>query len=207
MPTKGRVQLAKRAVESALEKATGEVEVILGVDESEVDKYQHLGVRMVALPDGHGGSWKVNRLAPYATGEAMMCGHDDLIWRTQGWDERLLALLAEDPLQVLYCRDSQKAHNGLCEPIVSRQWYELGGFYPPHFHHFLGDVWVTGIAKNLGKLRFVEDVVIEHCHFKTGSGAYDATYRARHADTHQPWKETAQERQQITERIRKAIAG
>jgi len=203
MPTRGRLRLAKRAIESIRDTSAGKVEIILGVDEPEAGLYASLGVPMVVFEVGHGGSWKTNQLAPHAAGDAMMCGHDDLIWRTPGWDRKFLDLLAEEPLQVLYFKDDPVRHRGLVEPVVSRKWYELGGFYPAHFHHFLGDEWVKSIAEDVGRLRYVPSVVIEHCHPKHNKGEQDETYLLR--CPHSPAKSHEQERQEIIQRIRQAI--
>jgi glycosyltransferase involved in cell wall biosynthesis len=179
MPTKGRVSLAKRAIESIKDTAWGPIEVILGVDESEFQDYCACKVPLFAYPDGHGGSWKMHRLAKQASGEAMMCFHDDMVAVTQGWDRRFRELLREDPYRVLYFKDDPKRHRGLTEPVVSRKWWELGGFYPDFFHHYGGDTFGVHIAEMLGKLVFVQDVVLEHRHFKNGSAPYDDTYKAR----------------------------
>ena len=207
IPTKGRVSLCKRCVDSAKATATGEVEYLLGVDENEAEAYQELGLPMLTFPEGHGGSWKVNRMQAYAKGYGMMFCGDDNIFRTVGWDKRLLDLLHEDPFRALYHKDDPKEHRGSCSVIVSRDWYEVAGYYPTYFEHFYGDTWLAFIAEKLGKLMFVDDVVIEHMHHKFGKSVKDSTYINRPRADPRTWMKTEPERLELVEKLRKVIDG
>jgi len=206
IPTKGRVENCKRAIQSIRSTALDPVEIVVGVDGGERGLYAGLDAdRVVVLEDNRGCSAGMHVLQGHATGDALMAGSDDFVWLTPGWDRIFMDMFKADPFIVPYWKESPGEHQGACLGSVSRQWYEVAGFFPPHFRHFLADNWISDIAKAVGKLVYVPEVVIDHMSFKYNKAAYDATYYARGQPDWATWRKTQGERDEIIRKLRVAI--
>lgn len=94
---------------------------------------------------------------------------DDHVPRTPDWETRIEQ--AMEPMGVVYCNDlimgeALPTAAFLDAEIVRR----LGYLAPPGLIHMYGDNFWRLIGETTGKLRYLEDVVIEHMHpLRTGS--------------------------------------
>lgn len=192
-PSRGRPDRFKAMAHSAIEKASDpdRVTIWLLVDDDDpalaVYRRQMLkGVRIVVETVRRGCPGHLDELALFhSTGQLLMAGSDDIVFRSRGWDRAFDAAFdaCPDQLQVAYTNDGRDRDK--CEHfVVSRRWVELvGHFMWPGFEHFCGDAWVEDIGKRVGRLRFLKDVTTEHRHFKYGKAERDPSYAAkRNAD-------------------------
>lgn len=177
-PSRGRPDLCERMVESFWGTVEGPAECLLYVDDDEMFPYLTKGMKVTMMSGPQrrcGVVW--NELAEISTGDLLMMGNDDLIFRTPGWN-KMLQDLPEDGIFVAWFDDGSGKAPGRCAfPIVSRRWYEtLGYFTPECFHYLYNDTWITDIGKKLGRLFYIPDGLVEHMHFAFGKAPKDKTY-------------------------------
>jgi hypothetical protein len=69
--------------------------------------------------------------------------------------------------------------------FLHRNWIDAIGCWVAPGRGSLYDLWHTEVARKLGRLRYLEDVVIAHVHYRQGAGqaVFDETYRAVSAAT------------------------
>lgn len=200
MPSYGRPELFRRAHKSVTRNAVGELEILVGLEEGDVP-YPVEGTVFKDI----GSARKCHELAKKATGDVLLMLSDDEVVLTPGWDQKLHEAFPPDGLAVLYTRDDPQKHRGSVRPVITRRWYEVAGFYPDLFYHFYADTWVTKIAEAVGRLIYVDDVLIEHMHFKFWKSEFDATYKRRGSPDHETWVRTEKERQDIIKKVRAEI--
>ncbi len=192
VPTWGRPRRLEQMVASVFGTASkpADIEVLVRVSEedpcaaiyfAEPPSGAHLHAIWRAQTYGKG----IEFLQAKATGDILFAGSDDILFRTEGWDDQVRAafVAVPDGLLVAY------ANNGLnrekCEHFfTSRRWIDAVGYMVwPEFRHFCVDQWVEELARGVGRLEFLRDVVAEHCHRKYGKADDDETYRLVRGDT------------------------
>lgn len=171
IPTRSRPKRLKFALESARRTAKEPFEVLTYVDSDDPKKGQYEDV-YIGPPVGT--SKALLYLISQVKTPFFMIGSDDIEFKTQDWDEKLLDAFPKDRLAVVYGKDNYKDN---CNHFVmSREWVDLIGAWPDVFYHFGPDGWVAEVAKAAGVLIKVPDVIIEHLHFKVGKAEKDDTY-------------------------------
>ena len=192
VPTRGRRSLAERFLLSAfqLSNAPNSVEYILYVDDDDLDS-QAISVtgvqyRIIVGPRCNMGVCNT-RCLEEAQGDIIVLGNDDVVIRTKGWDEkiRIFHQSIPDRIYLAYPNDLNKGEELSAFPILSRKTCELisqpfpaiykGAFIDTH----LMEIFVR--LKNMGdnRISYMEDVVFEHLHFRTGKVEIDQTYKDR----------------------------
>ena len=122
-----------------------------------------------------------NALAEKSSGEILFSGADDIVFRTPGWDEQVREQFAADSFCLVYGDDCLQHENLCTHPFVSRKAVDaLGYFYPETDGVNVTDVWLLFMYRELRRLRYLPDVVIEHMHFLRGLAEYDETYKAQY---------------------------
>lgn len=197
LPTRGRQALVDRLFGSIGETTTypDQVEVILYVDDDDTGSH-HLDsedVRVVRIigPSLSMGGYNSACLEK-ARGDIIILVNDDMVMRTQSWDEKIIALDASipDKIYLAYCNDLFKKGNLCTFPILSRRTCELlVEPYPNEYQGAFIDYHLLDIFKRLqhagfDRIRYMNDVVFEHLHYRTGKAPFDETYgnRGRFAD-------------------------
>ena len=193
LPTRGRPTLVNRLFSSIAETTSrlDQVEVVLYVDEDDMsshdlDSTDFRVVRIVgpALTMGGYNSACLQR----ARGDVLILANDDMVIRTPGWDDRIRAMNAEfeDQIYLGYANDLFKKSRFCTFPIMSRRTCELlADPYPAEYRRAFIDVHLFDIFKRLqhagfDRIRYYDDLVFEHLHYRTGKAPYDETYgRAR----------------------------
>ncbi len=192
LPTRGRPTLAKRLLRSIAETASrpDRVEVILYVDEDDIDSHSldssDVPVKRIIGPPQSMGRYN-SACLEQAEGSIIGLANDDMIIRTPGWDERLLQVDAEFPdgVYLAYGNDLNKKRGLSTFPILSRRTCEfLVDPYPAEYRGAFIDVHIFDIFQRLhhagfDRMRYLEDVVFEHMHFRVGKSEPDATYLKR----------------------------
>lgn len=183
-PTRGRRDGLVRMVMSALQTASrpSKVEIVAYVDMDDEATYRELGVPVLFVVGPRiilSDCW--NQCLKASSGNLLMMGGDDMVFRTPNWD-----VMLEEVFQV--CEDGiLMAHgdDGICGekfsafPCVSRKWAEITGYFvPPVFVGDYADMWLFDIANVLKRRRYVP-FLVEHLHYTFGKSSFDQTYRER----------------------------
>lgn len=192
LPTRGRPQLARRFLESvAVESAyPQDVEIVLYVDQDDTAShdidYPGLAIHRIIGPRQSMGTYNSDCLAA-SKGGIVVLVNDDMVIRTHGWDERLRQLdeSVAGKIYLAYGNDLFKKGNLCTFPILSRRTCEV--LKEPYHHAYRGafiDYHLMDIFKRLEhagypRIFYLEDVVFEHLHYRTGKAEKDATYTAR----------------------------
>jgi glycosyl transferase/beta-hydroxylase protein BlmF len=123
-------------------------------------------------------SW--NDMAEQCIGDVLIMGNDDLVYQTDGWDEKLdreLDQYRQDKVYVAWMNDGINGEKHCAFPIVSREWYEcLGRFTPGCFNFGYNDTWIFDVGKMLDRCHYIPFIKAEHLHFSTGKSEMDDTY-------------------------------
>lgn len=178
-PTRERPELVKRMMKSAIQTASGDIEILLGIDaddKSYLDLKPCYGEKCFYPKNRTVGEiW--NLLATRCHGDFLMMGNDDLVFQTRGWD--LLIPEYKDGIFVAWFDDGSPKANFRCAfPIVSRKWYEtLGYFTPECFKFFYHDTWIHDIGKRVGRTHYISEAIVEHKHFAFKKAPMDETYK------------------------------
>jgi hypothetical protein len=187
-PTRSRPQRFVEMAGSALSLATFPegVHVHLAVDADDVARAEyervlpprctiHVNQQPLSVPG------LMDWLAKSVDAEILMAASDDIMFRTQGWDEKVRAAFAAVPDRILCAytndgRDRDKVEHF----FVSREWVEATGYFMyPDFEHFCGDEWNERIGKAINRAVFMKGVVTEHMHCKYGKSLNDETYKMK----------------------------
>lgn len=189
LPTRNRPHFVTRLFDSIAAKTfcPDQVEVILYVDEDDTDSHDldstdFRVVRIVgpALTMGGYNSACFEK----ARGDVLILANDDMVIRTPGWDDRVRAMNAEfkDQIYLGYANDLFKKSRFCTFPIMSRRTCELlVDPYPTAYRRAFIDVHLFDIFKRLqragfDRIRYYDDLVFEHLHYRTGKAPYDETY-------------------------------
>lgn len=226
-PTRGRPQQALRLALSVLKTASKpkRVEILFYVDEddetqedykstfsSHYPELSQLKRYAIVIGDPIGISRAWNELARLCKGDLLIMAADDQIYNDAGWDDRLDQEVEKYPDEI-FCMWFNDGHLGdkLCTfPIVSRKWCTtLGYFVTGFFECFCDDVWIMDIAKRVGRLHYIPDVLTEHLNWRYGKAEIDATYERRQVDTQGQFKPSIERDKALfirTDHYRKADA-
>jgi hypothetical protein len=197
MPTRGRPALVDRFIKSVVSLTTHleRVEIIIYVDEDDTGSH-HLGSNEVCVKRiiGPRTSMGAYNSACYAAarGGIIINANDDMVIGTQGWDTKIVDLDASipDKIYLAYGNDLFKKGNLCTFPILSRRTCELlVEPYPKEYQGAFIDYHLFDIFQRLhragfNRIHYMDDVVFEHLHYRTGKAPFDETYgkRGRFAD-------------------------
>ena len=166
-------------VQSAVQTAADpeRVEVVAVRDVNDQDLYRNMpGVtyHRVPRPMRNGmlymsGLWQ--RAWDLGHGDVGMLCADDVVFETPGWDEHVRDVFRSVPDRIVMVCTRNGQDDRPVLPFVSREWIDLAGFTPDHLAGWFADEWIWSMAAEIGRVVFLDDVMIRHNQF----GA-DATY-------------------------------
>jgi len=160
---------------------------VLVLDEDNAETYPRLeGFRYIVLPSAVAGARGMT--APLNAAAAAVCEEyeflgfwgDDHFPLTPGWNKIMYdRLRAQGPLAMAYGNDLL-AGEGLATAVLMDAAYvrELGHMAHPSLQHLYVDNYWMWLARELGGLSYVPQVVIEHRHCSAGKAPSDDMYRA-----------------------------
>lgn len=159
MPSYGRPEQCKKARESVLATAEGDVEVFIYVDEDDPlkDQYENY-FSGPPLPSGKAIKYLANLSSQMFPKALMFMGADDMMWETKGWDRMFQEKMPEHGLSILVCSDGRHG----TPPVFTKRFMEVTGLFPESFTHFGPDEWVVDTARRAGTLVFVPKVMVRH---------------------------------------------
>lgn len=186
-PTRGRPEKSRGAYESWFECNSGLSEFWFVLDEDDAPSYPRLeGCRYIEVPRGRRGMTdSLNAAAVRLKDEYryLMFIGDDHRFRTPDWDARFIQALDEmGPVSFVYGNDLYQGSRIPTEvAMTSEVVRRLGYMANPLFqHYFVDDYWLA-LGRGIGKIRYLEDVVVEHMHHEVGKTDRDACYRSLEA--------------------------
>ena len=180
-------------IQSALAKAEDpqRVEILLYIDDDDPEFKQYKssianfekksGCNSISIILGPsvGVPRAANILFNKSTADVFLISNDDQVFIDHGWDTRLDKEIIKFPDNIfcIWFNDKWESRNFCTFPIISRKWIETLGYLQfPFFEHFFTDAWIWMLAKAIGRDHYIDDIVIEHRHWKTGKSEKDATY-------------------------------
>ncbi|MBN2689186.1 MAG: hypothetical protein JXR42_01065 [Gammaproteobacteria bacterium] len=197
LPTRGRPELVLRFFKSVVDTSSDleRVEIILYVDDDDDDSHHLdsdvLQVKRIIGPRTTMGNYNTRCLEESA-GDIIVLVNDDMVIRTQGWDDKLRELnnRYDDGVYLGYGNDLFKGGDLCTFPILSRKTCDiLVEPYPSTYKGAFIDYHLLDVFKRLqhagyDRICYLEDVVFEHLHYRSGKAEIDATYtqRGRFAD-------------------------
>lgn len=170
VPTRRRIERLKVLLSSYDETTEGLSvlsELVFRVDDDDVETQVFLGGRghTVVIGPRLEGYRSLptffNEMAARATGDVLMCGNDDMVFRTHRWAARILRT-ADAYLDGVFNIGVQ-THNQDHYPFstVSRRVVEALGFiWDPRI--YWGDIYLRDVMASVSRTRMLDDVHIEH---------------------------------------------
>ena len=227
-PTRNRPEKCERFIQS-IKRTTrehGRVELLFYIDNDDpsMGKYRKieevyttnfLRIKMLEGPaKSVSKSW--NDIAAISNGDYLIMGNDDLVYASDGWDNKLEEHLSklDDPYYMCWVNDNINGNKHCAFPIISREWYETVDYFAPGVFHFgYNDTWVFDIAKRISRHKYFSDILVEHRHFSHHpSERDDTTDRNRTQEKGNLYKkdlsifnQTTAIRQRDAEKLQKAI--
>lgn len=193
LPTRGRPVLLQRLFDSIVARTANlaNIEIILYIDEDDflTSKVSHPSLSLVKLIRPVGERMGImNRLCFEASqGRYVMLMNDDVVFRTNGWDAKVIEgfSLYPDDVALVYGNDLHQGERLATLPVLSRQVCGLiGGICPREYHNTYIDLHLFDVFKKLAevghnRLVYLEDVIFEHMHQEAGKSTTNVTYVKR----------------------------
>ena len=185
-PTRGRPERCRTMLESFFATRSSEEETkifcYVADDDPEIEAYKLL-FETLAI-DHEFGPWKslvdvINDAAGLfcmASDSADFVGevNDDHVYRTIGWDLKLAEAIEKSGRGGLaYGKTENLPSAALISASCVRK---LGWYHVPGFKHQFVDNALHDLYAGAGRLHYVPEVWIEHCHVDYGKAPMDATY-------------------------------
>jgi len=166
IPTRGRVERLRKLLHSYDLTTHGALsELVFRVDEDDLPSQHFLSDQHVVTGPRYEGyvsmSTFFNELAAAATGDVLMCGNDDMVFRTPGWPEAILVAANEYPDGLFDF--GVTTHNQEHYPfsIVSRKAVtQMGYLWNPNI--FWGDIFLRDVMATFGRCIMLPTVQIDH---------------------------------------------
>ena len=218
-PTRGRPDFMERLVQSAWDtSSSSNLECIFYLDDDDepsLEKsFQIVECETVIGPRINlSQAW--NKAYEKASGEIFFHAGDDLIFKTQNWDEMVRLQYRESKDKILFVGGQDGFHapekNFLTHGFLHRNWVEtVGYFVPPYFSSDFNDTWLNELADMIGRKIYMKDLLIEHMHPLAGKHFWDRTHQER-LERHRKDKpqdlyaEKAEERRKDAEKLNQFI--
>src|SRR5688572_20333 len=221
LPSRGRPEGLARMMNSLYETAAHRryVEVVVRLDEDDpkLGEYWQLSQHPFIAKTGPrillSECW--NQAAEAADGEILMHCGDDITFNTVGWDEQVRIAFAAlpDRIGLVFGDDLSTNFPDLAtHGFLHRRWVEqVGYFLPPLFSSDWNDVWISDVAKKVGRLLPLPEMVIEHWHYTFGKAERDQTHAEREErgardDVVNLYKRTEKDRENDAAKLRLVMA-
>ncbi len=182
LPTRHRVNSVNRlfdSIESTVSKID-KLEVILYIDDDDF-KSQAIERSVLNLVKLIGRRTTridmIRKCFEAGSSQYILLLNDDAIFRTHGWDTRILQTFSKHPdgVAMVLCNDLSHGENMPIFPAYSRKLCELmGGVCPEGYYRDYIDVHLLDIFRKLhglgyNRLEYLQDVVIEHINHEAGT--------------------------------------
>lgn len=212
-PSRARPARLDAMVEAIRETSAKPVRIYVGLDEDDAGNYRPIdGVRYSVGPRRQLAAW-TNDLAQLALADGadtLASFGDDHRPRTEGWDQRVEDEMSQMGAGLVYTADGLQDERLPTAPFWDAAIIrELGWFFPPVLTHLYADNWWLRFAHDIGRCRYLPDVLIEHLHPSSGKAEEDDVNREN--DSHYEADRLAYEHfltdahPTVVERVRSAL--
>ncbi len=191
LPTRRRPEQFHRMYESAMSLAAQPDAIEVSVycdddDEASAAHFAQAGYPNVAVTTGPREllSTLWNKAYEAASGPIYMHAGDDIVFRTEGWDELVRNAFAQFPDRIafVYGRDGIQNQGLGTHGFIHQNWIRaVGYFLPPYFASDYNDTWLNDVSEAIGRRVYLEELYTEHMHPMAGKGEWDATHQERMA--------------------------
>lgn len=181
VPTRNRPSMLRRLWESAKDTASVMPEFCTYIDNDDilsVPVCQELGIKYRQGPQKV-YTQNYNEAMVTSTGSVLFDVADDFIFREKNWDQKVIAEFDKvpDKLILVHGWDGAEGPENATHFFVHRNWVNvLGYLFPPHFRWANADVWMTKVAKLIGRQVYLDTMLVEHMHLCRGKSPVDSTY-------------------------------
>lgn len=165
VPTRKRLRRLDTLLNSFHATAAAAEDIVFRVDQDDAASIDFLVDYQVVVGQRLSGYDSMptffNELAAAASGDVLMCGNDDMVFRTEGWAPKILEEANKYPDGLFNLGVS--THNETHFPFstVSRKIVErLGFIWDPTI--FWGDIYLRDVMAWFGRSIMVPDVQIDH---------------------------------------------
>lgn len=193
LPTRRRVPLVRRLFDSVMATCTdaSRLEIVLYVDEDDRESQQidQSNLSVIKIIGQSGETMGTMNQACYdaSHGRYVMLMNDDAVFRTIGWDVRVLeaARRFPDNIALIYGNDLDQGKLVPTFPILPRAVCDvLGEICPRSYQNLHIESHLMDIFKQLAKLGhdricYLQDVIFEHMHHAIGKATLDSIYIKR----------------------------
>lgn len=147
--------------------------------------------------------------------EIIWHGNDDCEFVTKGWDTLVIKAFDQynDKIVFVGGRNSWTPHDGdlFTHGWLHKNWINtLGYTTPDYFSSDFCDLWLTEVAKKIGRFHYIPELLIPHYHPAYGTAPEDQTHKDRiirhYADNvKQKYDDLASKREEDANKLRKFI--
>jgi len=172
------------------------VEIMLGVDDDDpkIDSYRRIAknLNFVTLivfesklfkEEGLSGLWNI--MADRCTGDIISMVGDDMIFKTNDWDKKIIDTFQEqkDNIHLIHCNDGMRGPGNkyaAVEPLAVNSFIHrdyvnaVGRYVQTEEPNIFQDTYLDTLFKALGRKIYYHDIMIKHLHFSEG-GTKDTT--------------------------------
>jgi hypothetical protein len=176
-PSSGRPYKADELLASFAGATVAELVLVLDADDELRPDYPVAATTFVV--QSRGMVHALNRAAAYYAGGRRAVGFlgDDHRPRTPGWDVRLLEELEELGTGFVYGNDLlQGEAMPTAVAMTSDIVRALGYMAPPELEHLNVDIAWLEWGRRIDRIRYLDDVILEHLHPANGKADLDAGY-------------------------------
>ena len=191
-PTRKRTKGLKRMWESAVDTADSpsDLELVLYVDydDEETNKFleHNLPEALVIIsnPDEPEIYSNLHNICcENCTHDIFMGCADDVIFRTQGWDTKIVLEFnkIKDRIAFIYPDDGYNGEKLGTHGFFHKNWFNaLGYISPPIFSVDYSDNYIMNIASVINRIFYISDMLVEHMHWTFGKSEFDTTAKNAH---------------------------
>jgi len=170
-----------------------EIEVIFYIDD---DDPNSVNVAKQLQDSGLNIQWMVgprinlsdyyNHIGPMAKADILLFCGDDIMMRTDDWDETVMRNFDAWPDKIIFAYgsdpDSIMPITFGTQFFLHKNWIDAIGYYTPsYFICDYCDTWFNDIADKIQR-KVCLPIELEHLHFTNGKADFDETYRLRRAE-------------------------
>jgi len=185
-PSRSRPNNIKEVISSFYDCKSSLSDIYFVIDSDDTSNYEkytsNIGIikyeknndsRGVVAPMNYGAS-KLSKQYEY-----LYFMGDDHRFRTKDWDNIFVENMnAMDNIGIIYPNDLLQGSMLASSHLISSNIVKiLGHFYNPIFTHLCSDNSIMSIGHGLNRIKYLENVVIEHLHPFSGKSQWDDLYR------------------------------
>ncbi len=187
LPTRNRPIGLERFINSIIDTSVNlsNIELIISYDEDDIvtepiiNKYKDKINIISKQSPSRDMIAKNNDMIKYINGDILAAGSDDVIYKTIGWDKIIINKFNEykDKIILIYGKDGIQDEILGTHFFIHKNWVETLGYYNcTLFKHCYCDTWANELAKRIGRLVYMPNIITEHLHWSKGKSEHDNVY-------------------------------